>query len=57
MCALSNIPFGLPERKFINQMFAAMEICKGLDGLLVNPLNKAMMATLIIAEVLANLMY
>lgn len=54
MCGLSNISYGLPERKFINQMFAAMAICKGLDGLIVNPLNKAMMATLITAEALAG---
>lgn len=54
MCGLSNISFGLPERKFINQIFAAMAVCKGLDGLIVNPLNKAMMATLITAETLAG---
>ncbi len=54
MCGLSNISFGLPERNFINQIFAAMAVCNGLDGLIVNPLNKAMMATLITAETLAG---
>ncbi|MBV7273950.1 methyltetrahydrofolate cobalamin methyltransferase [Clostridium sp. PL3] len=54
MCGLSNISFGLPARKFINQTFAIMAICKGLDGLIVNPLDKAMMAGLITAETLAG---
>lgn len=54
MCGLSNISFGLPERKFINQIFAAMAVGKGLDGLMVNPLNKEMMSTLLTAELLAG---
>ncbi len=54
MCGLSNISFGLPERKFINQTFAVMAVAKGLDGLIVNPLDKSMMASLITAEMLAG---
>jgi len=54
MCGLSNISFGLPKRKFINQMFAVMAVSRGLDGLIVNPLDKAMMASLITAETLAG---
>ena len=52
MCGLSNISFGLPNRKFINQAFAIMAIAKGLDGLIVNPLDKRMMAGLVTAETL-----
>ena len=52
MCGLSNISFGLPKRKLINQVFAVMAVCKGLDGLIVNPLDKSMMANLTIAETL-----
>lgn len=52
MCGLSNISFGLPNRKFINQAFAIMAIAKGLDGLIINPLDKRMMANLITAETL-----
>lgn len=52
MCGLSNISFGLPNRKFINQTFAIMAIAKGLDGLIINPLDKRMMASLITAETL-----
>lgn len=52
MCGLSNISYGLPNRKFINQAFAIMAIAKGLDGLIINPLDKRMMASLITAETL-----
>lgn len=52
MCGLSNISYGLPNRKFMNQMFAVMAIAKGLDGLIINPLDKTMMASLITAQTL-----
>lgn len=54
MCGLSNISYGLPNRKFINQAFAIMAISKGLDGLIINPLDKRMMACLVTAETLAG---
>jgi cobalamin-dependent methionine synthase I len=52
MCGLSNISFGLPERKFINQAFMVMAIAKGLDGAIVNPLDARMMGCIITAETL-----
>jgi len=52
MCGLSNISFGLPERKFINQTFMVMAIGKGLDGAIVNPLDARMMGCIITAETL-----
>jgi 5-methyltetrahydrofolate--homocysteine methyltransferase len=54
VCGLSNISFGLPERKFLNQTFMSMAIAKGLDGAIVNPLDKKMMANIIAAEALAG---
>jgi cobalamin-dependent methionine synthase I len=54
MCGLSNISFGLPNRKFLNQTFAIMAIASGLDGLIINPLDKKMMANIIAAETLAG---
>lgn len=48
-CGLSNISYGLPARKFMNQTFMAMAIAKGLDGAIVNPLDKKMMANIIAA--------
>jgi cobalamin-dependent methionine synthase I len=54
ICGLSNISYGLPMRKFMNQIFAVMAVAKGLDGLIVNPLDSRMMANLIAAETLAG---
>jgi 5-methyltetrahydrofolate--homocysteine methyltransferase len=52
MCGLSNISFGLPERKFINQTFMVMAIANGLDGAIVNPLDARMMGCITTAEML-----
>ncbi|MHB8075503.1 methyltetrahydrofolate cobalamin methyltransferase [Desulfosporosinus fructosivorans] len=54
MCGLSNISYGLPERKFMNRGFAVMAIAKGLDGMIVDPLDKMMMASIVTAEALAG---
>jgi len=54
MCGLSNISYGLPERKFLNQTFMVMAIAKGLDGAIINPLDKKMMASIIAAETLVG---
>jgi len=54
MCGLSNISFGLPNRKFLNQTFMFMAIARGLDGAIVNPLDQRMMGTIIAAEALAG---
>jgi cobalamin-dependent methionine synthase I len=53
-CGLSNISYGLPARKQINQAFMTMAIAKGLDGAIVNPLDRQMMASIITAEALAG---
>jgi cobalamin-dependent methionine synthase I len=52
MCGLSNISYGLPNRKYLNQLFMSMAISKGLDGAIVNPLDMKMMANIIGAEAL-----
>ena len=53
-CGLSNISYGLPARKFMNQTFMTMAIAKGLDGAIINPLDKKMMANIIAAEALSG---
>jgi len=53
-CGLSNISYGLPAREFMNQTFMIMAIAKGLDGAIMNPLDKQMMANIIAAEALAG---
>jgi 5-methyltetrahydrofolate--homocysteine methyltransferase len=46
MCGLSNISFGLPERKFLNRIFMGQAIYCGLDGAIIDPLDKPMMGTI-----------
>ena len=53
-CGLSNISYGLPNRKFLNQMFMVLAIGRGLDGAIVNPLDKHMMANIIAAQTLVG---
>jgi 5-methyltetrahydrofolate--homocysteine methyltransferase len=53
-CGLSNISYGLPARKFMNQTFMTMAIAKGLDGAIINPLDQRMMANIIAAAALAG---
>ncbi len=54
ICGLSNISYGLPERKLMNQTFMVMAIAKGLDGAIINPLDRRMMANIHAAETLAG---
>jgi len=54
MCGLSNVSYGLPGRPFVNQTFMSMAIAMGLDGAIINPLDKRMMANIIAAEALAG---
>ena len=54
ICGLSNISYGLPMRSIMNRTFAVMAVAKGLDSLIVNPLDRQMMANLITAETLAG---
>lgn len=53
-CGLSNISYGMPGRKLLNQIFMAMAIAKGLDAAIVNPLDKQIMANIIAAESLVG---
>ncbi len=52
ICGLSNISYGLPLRKQINQTFAAMAMAVGLDALIIDPLDTKMMANILTAETL-----
>ncbi len=54
ICGLSNISFGLPERKLLNQTFMIMCMAAGLDGVILDPNDKRMMAFLSTAEALLD---
>ncbi len=52
ICGLSNVSFGLPLRKHINQVYLAMAMSKGLDAAILDPLDARMMANLVTARML-----
>jgi len=43
---LSNISYGLPLRPLINRTFLSLAILKGLDSVILNPLDKEVMSTM-----------
>src|SRR5208282_6620837 len=53
-CGLSNVSYGLPKRRLVNQVFAAMAIAKGMDSAIIDPLDPRMMASIAAAEALAG---
>jgi cobalamin-dependent methionine synthase I len=52
ICGLSNISFGLPERRLINRNFLALCISYGLSVAILDPTDKELMATLLAVEML-----
>ncbi len=52
MCGLSNISFGLPQRKAVNRQFLTLLLSAGADGAILDPLDRQMMAGLRITEML-----
>jgi len=54
VCGLSNVSYGLPRRKLLNQVFIAMAVAKGMDSAIVDPLDPRLMANIFAAEALAG---
>lgn len=54
ICGLSNISFGLPERKLLNQAYMVICAAYGLDAVIMDPEDKKMMALVHAAEALLN---
>lgn len=52
VCGLSNISFGLPERRLINRNFLALCVCHGLSAAILDPTDRQLMATLLSVEML-----
>ena len=46
-CGLSNISFGLPNRKLLNRLFLVQLVSRGMDSFILNPLDKEIMGALI----------
>lgn len=49
---LSNISFGLPGRKYVNQAFMVLAMEAGMDSAIVDPTNRDMMAMIYAADAL-----
>jgi 5-methyltetrahydrofolate--homocysteine methyltransferase len=45
-CGLSNVSFGLPKRRLLNQAFAVALATSGMDAFFIDPLDERMMALL-----------
>ncbi len=50
ICGLSNISFGLPERRIINRSFLALCMSYGLNAAILDPTDKQLMGTLLAVE-------
>jgi len=51
-CGLSNISYGLPGRKILNQAFLIAAMTSGMDGAILDPLDKKLMTFLYATEAL-----
>lgn len=49
---LSNISYGLPQRKIINRTFVALMMDAGMDSAIIDPLDEKIMATIKTADML-----
>jgi len=49
---LSNISYGLPQRKIINRIFVALMMDAGMDSAIIDPLDEKIMATIKTADML-----
>jgi 5-methyltetrahydrofolate corrinoid/iron sulfur protein methyltransferase len=51
---LSNVSFGLPERRHLNRAFVVLSVASGLDAVIMDPLDGMMVALIYAAEALMN---
>lgn len=52
---LSNVSYGMPQRELINRTFLVLAAREGLDAVMLNPLDRGLMAALLAAEALLGL--
>lgn len=53
-CGLSNISFGLPNRKLLNKYFLALSIGYGLDSAIIDPTDEGMREAVCLSEALTG---
>lgn len=54
-CGLSNISFGLPARKLMNQAFLIAAMASGMDSAILDPLDKKLMSFIYATEALLGI--
>ena len=54
VAGLSNISYGLPNRKLVNRAFLLMAIHAGLDAVILDPLDTKMMSMVKVADMLTG---
>lgn len=54
-CGLSNISFGIPGRKVVNQAFLVAAMTAGMDGAILDPLDRKLMTFLYATEALLGI--
>jgi 5-methyltetrahydrofolate--homocysteine methyltransferase len=52
ICGLSNVSFHMPARALLNRTFLTMAMARGMDAVILDPLDRALMASLCAAQVL-----
>ncbi len=55
ICGLSNISFGMPNRRLLNRAFLALSIGYGLDAAIIDPLDEDLMSILFATRALMGL--
>lgn len=54
VCGLSNVSYGLPERRLLNRTFMVMNITMGMDAFILDPLDQPIMSTFFAAKALTG---
>lgn len=54
-CGLSNISFGIPGRKLMNQTYLIAAMAAGMDGAILDPMDKKLMSFLYAGEALLGI--
>lgn len=53
-CGVSNVSYGLPARKLLNEVFLLMLIGRGMDAAIIDPCDAGLMARIAAAEALGG---
>ena len=54
-CGLSNVSFGIPARKLMNQAFLVAAMTAGMDGAILDPLDKKLMSFMYATQALLGM--